>query len=148
MSIPYLHSLFQESILEMARSPKSLSIRLDVVCQCHLFKIQWKNEVKFIAREYQSAFLELGKLLFDDVLAAADECKKKEMDSFHEMGITPTEEQLWNIVSPSSVRKQMHWRKARRAAKLIGEIYIALSYQNSTFGDASLNNAQKFVGAA
>ncbi|MGB9152006.1 MAG: hypothetical protein WCD70_02850 [Alphaproteobacteria bacterium] len=128
MSTSYLKNLFEMSLMDMAVSTSSLSCRLSNVCRGHLFKIQWDKDVECITEERRLAFLELKKILFDDVGVIVEELRQKEQKNYARMGGSMTEQQLANLISYDSVRKQLHWRKAKRAATLMCEVYRDLSW--------------------
>ena len=66
--------------------------------------------------------------MFDDVGVIVEELRQKEQKNYARMGGSMTEQQLANLISYDFVRKQLHWRKAKRAATLMCEVYRDLSW--------------------
>lgn len=125
MSLRYLHfDIFGLALSDMATSTGNLSDRLSTARKNYFDKIYWSKDIEFIPDEDKDDFLELKKIIFDDVRAKVLEKHESLRQQYPDI----TQESLDNVCNAYQVIRNMHWKKAKKAVELISSIYFSLMY--------------------
>lgn len=127
MGLAYLHfNIFGLALSDMAKSTGSISERLAGAYMNSFIKVQWDRDIEAIPTQYREDFLKLKKILFDDVTSVILKEKALIQQDYARLNIVVSEEHLGERSNARTVIKSMHWRKAKRAAELISEIFFDL----------------------
>jgi hypothetical protein len=95
-----------------------ISERLRKAYTNYFYKFSWEKDLDVIPLDYRVEFVELKKILSDDlgqtISSERKELKRKNPEI--------TDDLLGQISNASTVIKNLHWRTAQRAAKLISHV--------------------------
>lgn len=127
MSLSYLHfNIFGSALSDMALSSSSLSERICQVYMAHFYKVNWEADAQIVPLSCREEFLELKKILSDDVKEDIENKKRKLRQEYSRMGGTIKDEQLDILCNVRTVLRNRHWRKSKKTAQLISDIYFDL----------------------
>lgn len=115
------------AIKSISTNTGSISERLAAGVMSSLYNIRWEEVEWKIPQDCKNEFLELKKIIVDDIHEKLDRKRAEYVNSYKQEGIILREDQLEKIVNFQLLIKKMHWRKAKRAIECILHIYFVLN---------------------
>jgi hypothetical protein len=132
MSLGYLRfEIFGLALTDMAAGTGSISTRLCAAYGNYLHKLDWEKDFGLIPPDYKNNFLQLRKILSEELFESIEQERSDIQKQHLEYGITLSSDQLSEMTNAKTVIRNMHWRKAQKAAEIMGNIFLGLSHSSN-----------------